>query len=56
MLSREQLYLDLLFSNLYPSLNNYPSAGSTLGFKHKPEFGLNRSGLLNPMTARKFSP
>jgi hypothetical protein len=56
MLSREQLYLDLLFSNFYPSLNNSPSAGSTLGFKHKPEFGLNRSGLLNPMTARKFSP
>ena len=56
MLSREQLYLDLLVTNLYPSLNSSPSAGSTLGFKHKPEFGLNRSGLLNPMTARKFSP
>ena len=60
MLSREQLYLDLLFTKLYPSLNNSPSAGSTLGFKHKSEFGLNRSGLLNPMTGlrlrRKFSP
>jgi group I intron endonuclease len=56
MLSREQLYLDLLFTKLFPSLNNSPSAGSTLGFKHKPEFGLNRSGLLNHMTARKFSP
>ena len=56
MLSREQLYLDGLFTKLFPSLNNSPSAGSTLGFKHKPEFGLNRSGLLNPMTARKFSP
>jgi group I intron endonuclease len=56
MLSREQLYLDLLLAaNLYPSLNNSPSAGSTLGFKHKPEFGLNRSGLLNPMTARNIS-
>jgi len=56
MLSREQIYLDLLFSNWYSSLKIYPTAGSTLGFKHKPEFGLNRSGLLNPMTARKFSP
>jgi hypothetical protein len=54
MLSREQLYLDLLFTKLYPSLNNSPS--STLGFKQKPEFGLNHSGLLNHMTARKFSP
>ena len=56
MLSREQIYLDLLLSNGYSSLNNYNTAGSTLGFKHKPELGLNRSGLLNPMTARKFSP
>lgn len=55
MLSREQLYLDLLFSKLSSSstvrakggfhtikgesslvLNNSPTAGSTLGFKHKP--------------------
>jgi len=56
MLSREQLYLDLLFSIVDSSLNNSPTAGTTVGFKHKPEFGLNRSGLLNPMTARKFSP
>jgi group I intron endonuclease len=56
MLSREQLYLDLLFTKLYPSLNNSPSAGPTLGFKHKPEFGLNRSGVLNPMMGRKLSP
>ena len=56
MLSREQIYLDLLFSNWDSSLKNYPSAGSTLGFKHKPAFGLNRSGLFNPMTGRKFSP
>jgi hypothetical protein len=56
MLSREQLYLDFLVSNLYPSLNNSPSAGSTVGFKQKPYFGLIRSGLMNPMTARKFSP
>jgi hypothetical protein len=67
MLSREQLYLDLLFSKQYISnsvksmvdssliLNNSPTAGSTLGFKHKLDFGLNRSGLLNPMTGRKFS-
>lgn len=52
MLSREQFYLDLLFK-LYPTrvliLNNSPTAGTTLGFKHKPEFGLNRSGKLNPM-------
>ena len=53
MLSREQIYLDLLF-NKYPllALNNSPTAGSTLGFKHKPEFGKNRSGKLNPMSVR----
>lgn len=57
MLSREQFYLDLLFSK-YKSLtlNNSPTAGSTLGFKHKPEFGLKRSGILNPMAGRPFSP
>lgn len=57
MLSREQLYLDLLFSN-YSSLNlnNSPTAGTTLGFKHNPEFGLKRSGNLNPMAGRRFSP
>jgi len=45
MLLREQLYIDKLFSK-YSSLtlNNSPTAASTLGFKHKPEFGLKRSG------------
>ena len=28
------------------------TAGSTKGYKHKPEFGLNRSGPLNPMYDR----
>jgi len=57
MLSREQIYLDLLF-NKYPllALNNSPTAGTTLGFKHKPEFGINRSGKLNPMSGRTFTP
>jgi hypothetical protein len=56
MLSREQFYLDLLFSQ-YPllTLNNSPTAGITLGFKHKQEFGLGRSGKLNPMVGRQFS-
>ena len=37
MLSREQIYLDIVF-NKYPllALNNSPTAGSNLGFKHKP--------------------
>lgn len=60
MLSREQYYLDLLFSK-HPAeplltLNNSPTAGSTLGFKHKSQFGINRSGKLNPMAGRQFSP
>lgn len=57
MLSREQIYLDLLF-NKYKSLSlNYsPTAGSTLGFKHKAEFGIKRTGTLNPMSGRQFSP
>nr|YP_010991036.1 GIY-YIG homing endonuclease [Pappia fissilis]WOX61309.1 GIY-YIG homing endonuclease [Pappia fissilis] len=57
MLSREQFYLDILF-NTYPllSLNNSPTAGSTLGFKHKPEFRKSRSGKLNPMSGKQFSP
>lgn len=57
MLSREQIYLDQLF-NRYPLLvlNNSPTAGSTLGFKHKPQFSINRSGKLNPMSGRVFSP
>jgi hypothetical protein len=57
MLSREQIYINLLFQ-LYPSLalNNSPTAGSNLGFKHKPEFGIKRSGFLNPMINRQLSP
>ena len=44
MLSREQYYLDIIFKNSPNSiLNNSPTAGSTLGFKHKAEFGLSRS-------------
>ena len=39
MLSREQIYLDLLFSNLYSSLNISNTADYTLGFKQKLEFG-----------------
>lgn len=53
ILSREQYYLDKLFNN-YPDqiLNLARIAGSTKGFKHKPEFGLNRLGHLNPMFGR----
>lgn len=56
MLNREQFYLDILFSK-YPmlKLNNSPTAGSTLGFKHKEEFRLNHSGKLNPMYNKTFS-
>lgn len=56
MLEREQFYLNILFKK-YPmlKLNNSPTAGSTLGFKHKEEFKLNRSGKLNPMFGKKFS-
>ena len=49
MLNRELYYLDILFSNdSYLKLNNSPTAGNTLGFKHTTEFKLNRSGKLNP--------
>jgi hypothetical protein len=50
MLLREQFYLDQLFK-IFPllNLNNSPSAGTTLGFKHSPEFCLKRSGNLNSM-------
>jgi group I intron endonuclease len=53
ILSREQHYLDILF-NKYPNLviNLSKVAGSTKGYKHRPEFGLNRSGQLNPMFGR----
>jgi hypothetical protein len=59
MLSREQRYIDLLFTKyLSFTLNNSPTAGTTAGFKHKPEFGIKRSGKLNPMAGRprSFSP
>jgi hypothetical protein len=41
MFSREQRYIDLLFSK-YSSftLNISPIAGTSAGFKQKPEFGL----------------
>jgi group I intron endonuclease len=56
MLEREQFYIDILF-NKYNThkLNNSPSAGSTLGFKHNNNFKLNRSGKLNPMYGKLFS-
>jgi hypothetical protein len=41
MLSKEQHYIDLLFQqNSLLILNNSPTSGSTLGFKHKPGFRL----------------
>lgn len=57
MLLREQFYLDLLFK-YYPllSLNNSPTAGSTLGFKHSSDFIKKRSGNLNPMWNKELSP
>lgn len=56
MLEREQYYLDVLFSNYNKQkLNNSPSAGTTLGFKHTNNFKLNRSGELNPMYGKPFS-
>ena len=60
MLSREQYYLNILFSRESDfgvrTLNSSPTAGTTLGFKHTPEFKLNRSGKLNPMCGKVFSP
>lgn len=57
MLAREQYYLNLLFK-FYPSLtlNSSPTAGTTLGFKHTKKFSLNRTGILNPMYGKEFSP
>nr|WUR10605.1 GIY-YIG endonuclease [Elmerina hispida] len=57
MLEREQYYLNILFSK-YPelTLNSSPTAGNTLGFKHSEEFKLNRTGNLNPMYGKTFSP
>jgi hypothetical protein len=37
-------------------LNLSPTAGNTLGFKHSPDFILNRSGKGNPMYGREKSP
>ena len=56
MFLKEQHYIDLLFK-FYPlsSLNNSPTTGSTLGFKHKPEFVLNRKGKLNPIFNKTFA-
>lgn len=50
ILSREQKYIDILFLK-YPDLvlNLSKVAGSTKGYKHRPDFGLNRKGNLNPM-------
>lgn len=54
ILSREQHYLDILFNIYIPDqiINLSKIAGSTKGYKHKPEFRLNRSGKLNPMYGR----
>ena len=56
MLSREQFYLDLLFK-YYPllNLNQSPTAGNNLGYKHTQEFCIKRSGVLNPMNGKQFS-
>jgi hypothetical protein len=37
------------------NINNSPTARSTLGFKHKEEFRLNRSSKFNPMFGKSFS-
>lgn len=56
MLEREQYFLDILFSKYKElCLNNSPSAGSTLGFKHALKFKLDRSGKFNPMYGKTFS-
>jgi len=56
MLSREQYYLDIIFKNYSTMImNNCSIAGTTLGFKHKPEFINNRLGSLNPMSGKQFS-
>jgi group I intron endonuclease len=53
ILSREQHYLDILFlKDPQLILNLAKIAGSTKNYKHKPSFGLNRSGTLNPMYGR----
>jgi hypothetical protein len=48
MLSREQYYLDIIFKNYFTMImNNCSIAGTTLGFKLKPEFIYSRLGYLN---------
>lgn len=56
ILSREQYYIDMLFSK-FPdrALNLALTAGSTLGLKHSDEFKLARTGKLNPMYGKVFS-
>ena len=50
ILSKEQHYINILFNDYSDLVLNLSlQAGSTKGYKHKPEFGLNRSGYLNPM-------
>ena len=56
LLAREQHYINMIFTTPNVSLNLSPQAGSTKGYKHKPSFGLNRSGKLNPMFGREKSP
>jgi group I intron endonuclease len=57
IISREQFYLNILFSNHKDKvLNLSPNAGSTKGYKHKPEFSIKRSGVLNPMFGKDKSP
>lgn len=57
MLQREQLYLDIIFNNeSYLKLNLSPNAETTLGLKHSEQFKLNRTGRLNPMYNKVFSP
>ncbi len=57
MLSREQYYLDFLFKKKFSMImNNCSIAGTTLGFKHKPDFIISRLGSLNPMSGKQFSP
>jgi group I intron endonuclease len=57
ILLREQFYLNILFSNYKNQLINLsPYAGSTKGYKHKPEFIIKRSGVLNPMFGKDKSP
>lgn len=53
ILSREQHYLNKLFIKFpFQTMNLSKTAGSTKHYKHKPEFGLNRRGILNPMYTR----